>query len=341
MNDLRIDEILVPGYDIAGEKIEQVIETHISWVLLCRNFVYKVKKPVKLSFVDFSTLALRKKFCEREIDLNRRLAASMYLKVVSINRGADDPLVLAGDGEVIEYAVKMKRIDNDFEMRKMLKKGKVNEASLIDLAKQVAHFHASIEQIRGVATTEDLLGDFSDILQIQDFTIKRLGSEFGDKLEGLVKEATDFLEGNASAIANRSRSGMIRDCHGDLHSGNIFLTDPPIIFDCIEFNDHFRQIDILNEVAFFCMDLEFYQRQDLAKIFMNAYIDEMQIRFGAFEQRLFLFYKFYRANVKTKVNAIKSMQEQKRHDKKDRGSLFEDYFKLMVDYGNQLRPGAR
>lgn len=341
MNEPRLDEILVPGYELAGEKIEQVIETHISWVLLCPNFVYKIKKPVKLSFLDFSTLALRKRFCKHEIDLNRRLASSMYLKVVSINQGADHRLVCDGDGEVIEYAVKMKRIDNELEMRKMLIKNKANKASLIDLAKQVAHFHAGTEQITGVATAEDLLSDFSDILQIQDFTIKRLGSEFGDKLEVLVNEATVFLEDNSVAITNRSRSGMIRDCHGDLHSGNIFLTAPPIIFDCIEFNDHFRQIDILNEVAFFCMDLEFYQRQDLAKVFMKAYIDEMQIQFGAFEQRLFLFYKFYRANVKTKVNAIKSMQEQNGHDKKDRGSLFEEYFKLMVDYGNQLKSGDR
>lgn len=316
-----------PGENIYGEIIEEKIETHISWVLLCPKYVYKIKKPVKLSFLDFSTVELRKKYCDQELFLNKRLAPDMYLDVVPIVERDNDQ-----QEKILDYAVKMKRMDNRREMRRQLKTGQVNPSQIIHLARQIAEFHRTTERIRDKVSPEDLKNDFNDLLQIKDFTLQELGTEKVELLLEIVEGANGFIDYFAEKIWHRSHAGFVRDCHGDLHSGNIFLTDPPVIFDCIEFNDHFRQIDILNEVAFFCMDLEFYGHSDFADLFMQEYTTVLDLTFGDIEKKLFLFYKLYRANVKTKVNAIKSLQEKRIHHTKHRRSLFEQYFRLMAKY---------
>lgn len=325
-----------PGSEISGELIESLVETHISWVILCHHYVYKIKKPVKLSFLDFSTLELRKKYCERELMLNKRLAPDMYLSVVAMREADHGAITLDGRGILLDYAVKMKRMNNELEMRQMLESKQVTANHIVALAQQIASFHQKIEIISNSVRSRDLSDDFLDILQIEGFAKEKMGKTAIGKLQRVIGQAKSFLGKYEDKILERSERGMIRDGHGDLHSGNIFLTDPPVIFDCIEFNDHFRRIDILNEVAFFCMDLEFYGETKLAVYFMREYTGMMQIEYGEFEKKLFLFYKFYRANVKTKVNAIKAMQEQGHHDRKDRSSLFEQYFSLMVDYGEEL-----
>ncbi|MCB0689000.1 MAG: hypothetical protein KDC53_20820 [Saprospiraceae bacterium] len=319
---------------IDGERISEIVETHISWVLLGDLFVYKVKKPVKMSFLDFSTLELREHFCNREVELNQRLAPAIYLGVISLteNSFSDE----GERGRIIDYAVKMKRLPNDLEMRRMLRDGSVTADQMMRIARIISTFHQSAERIIDKVTTADLFDDFKDISQIKNFTEKQLGSEAVEQLHNVVKIAETFTTKYRKQIDQRSHAGMVRDVHGDLHSGNIFLTDPPIIFDCIEFNDHFRQIDMLNEIAFFCMDLEFYGQADLSQLFVAEYIRLLDLPYDAFEKMLFLFYKFYRANVKTKINAIKAIQENSGHRNKHRESLFSAYFSLMLRYGDQL-----
>lgn len=334
MNEQQIKDLFQHGHYPFREIMQELIETHISWVLLGKENVYKIKKPLKLSFLDFSTLEKRMKYCDRELELNKRLAPEMYLDVVPVTHSGE-VLSIAGPGEIIDYAVRMTKMDNRQEMRKLLVDSRVTRNDIKLLADQISDFHQTADVIFKDPSQEDLLADFNDIVQIEDFTHKMLGSKKAGLLQTMIEVSTHFIDQHIDAIQKRSRQGFVRDCHGDLHSGNIFLTNPPVIFDCIEFNDHFRHIDILNEVAFFCMDLEFYGAKGLSQYFMKEYVKNMQIDFGQFEQDLFSYYKFYRANVKTKVNAIKSMQESA-HDTKDRGSLFKQYFNLMEYYYKQL-----
>jgi uncharacterized protein len=335
MTDRDIRNLIDKGTLPAGQVCEELIETHISWVILCRDYVYKLKKPLRFSFLDFSTLEKRKQYCERELFLNRRLAPGIYLDVkpVTLQR---HQLSIDGDGEIVDYALVMKRMDNRREMGKLLVQEKVKKRDIRELAIQLAAFHAEAEVIPDRVSPEGLMEDFSDILSIADFVEQVLGADGRSLLEDINAFAGQFIEMHHQLIRERSSAGFVRDCHGDLHSGNIFLLEKPVIFDCIEFNDHFRQIDILNELAFFCMDLEFYGRKDLSDHFIKVYSDKVEIITSEEEQDLFLFYKLYRANVKTKVNAIKAMQTEARHDTKDRLDLFRKYFLLMESYYRQL-----
>jgi aminoglycoside phosphotransferase family enzyme len=228
-------------------------------------------------------------------------------------------------------------MDNRREMRKLLLENKVTDEDIRELAEQLASFHMKAKVIYHKVTPEDLLKDFEDIQQISDFVKKILNEKEAHLLGDIIKFAGRFIDQHRNLIVSRSASGFVRDCHGDLHSGNIFILQKPVIFDCIEFNEHFRHIDILNEVAFFCMDLEFYNRSDLSELFLEQYSARMNLPLNAEEKALFLFYKLYRANVKTKVNAIKAMQSTAPHDTKDRYSLFRKYFSLMKNYHRQLK----
>jgi aminoglycoside phosphotransferase family enzyme len=288
-----------------------------------------------LSFLDFSTLEKRKKYCERELILNKRLAPGVYLEVKTINLNHQQ-YSIGGEGIIVDYAVMMVRLNRDREMNRLLTEGKVDISDIRKLALQLLEFHTSTEVIHDEVTPEVLIDDFSDIEQILPFIENVEGIEAFTLLKEIVVFASLFINNNRDLILERSRAGFVRDCHGDLHSGNIFILENPVIFDCIEFNDQFRHIDILNELAFFCMDLEFYGRKDLSDYFVETYLQNMKLTLADNERKLFLFYKLYRANVKTKVNALKVMQSDSDHDTKDRLSLFRKYFSLMVGYYDEL-----
>ncbi|MBK8504325.1 MAG: hypothetical protein IPL46_20225 [Saprospiraceae bacterium] len=336
MTHSEVSQLVKKGVFPDGQVFEELIETHISWVILCDTYVFKIKKPLKLSFLDFSTLEKRRQFCITEVSLNQRLTGEMYLKVVPITQDKFG-ISIDASGDIIDYAVMMRRMDNQCEMSKLLMKRKVSNEDMIKLAHLLAAFHTGAEVISDRATPKDLQEDFNDIGQITDFVKRILGEKDARLLEEIIEVADGFIDDHRMLIVSRSSSGFVRDCHGDLHSGNIFILAQPVIFDCIEFNEHFRQIDILNEVAFFCMDLEFYDRSDLANLFLEEYSNKMNMSLNTEERDLFLFYKLYRANVKTKVNAIKAMQSSAPHDTKDRYALFRKYFKLMETYCRELK----
>lgn len=288
-----------------GRPIRGVLkQTHISWLILVENYVFKIKRPVSLSFLDFSTLDKRRHFCHREVELNSRLT-DIYLDVVPI-RERGDGFEIGGEGpHVIDYAVRMKRLDSDREMLALLEAGRVTDRQIRQLAARLASFHREAARIEAPFSIDEMKARFNDIRSVSDRIAKRLGEDWTEAIERSIESSSRFLETHRRHIEERSRLGFRRDLHGDFHCSNVFLFDEPVIFDCIEFNDEMRQVDLLDEVAFFCMDLEARGRGDLSSQFLAEYQREMSLKLTDMEAMLFGYYKRYRANVRAKVSAMK------------------------------------
>lgn len=338
MTDDQIQSILktgtVPGN---GEQIE-LVETHISWVILTRHFAFKLKKPLTFGFLDFSTLEKRHFFCREELRLNRRLAPEMYLDVLPV--GVVDGQVTIGAAGVppLDYALQMLRMDNQRQMDKLLAGGKVTSQHLEQLAGVLAPFHKSVilpdsEQFHPAA----LWSDFADLFRFSADIAQLLGAHTNAQLEHWRNYLPAFLENHSERLKERRRNGFWVDGHGDLHTRNIFLTkNGPVVFDCIEFSEHYRQSDILNELAFLCMDLEAQGHAELAGIFLQAYTRHWNVFPKAEDQRLFLFFKAYRANVRLKI-ALLAMRQ---HQTPEATEQVQQYWRLMQAYLEQIDPGA-
>ena len=334
MNKAQID-ILLLSAKMKAATPWKLVETHISFVLLGRSTAYKFKKDIKYSFLDFSTLKKRKHFCERELELNNRLSKGVYLKVVPVLQH-NKTLVIGGkSGQIADYALQMKRLQEAKQMHLMLDNKLVTEKHIKALAVLIRNFHQRTTVIKTKFNLQHFACRFNDILSVSAFIKKTLGPAAAKMLADSVKASDRFLKTNQHFFSQRVTDGFIRDCHGDLHSRNIFLYHKPIVFDCIEFNDEFRQIDILDELAFFCMDLEDEGFYNLSKAFTGFYFERSKNGFGKNEQLLFTYYKCYRANVRAKVNALRAMQA----DDAVRKTILEDvnkYLVLMKGYSKEL-----
>ncbi len=280
------------------------IETHISTVLLTGEYAYKIKKPVDLGFLDFSTLARRKRFCEEEIRLNSRLAPRIYCDVVPVTGTVDRPCI-GGDGPVIEYAVQMRQ----FEPEALLSNhpDRLAVEQMDQLAQIVAAFHGSI----AVADPAQSFGTVAAVFapMAENFAqIRRLPDLAADRqqLDRLECWSRAQLESLRDLLAQRCDGGCIRECHGDMHLGNIALVDDELlIFDGLEFSPDLRWIDTISEIAFLTMDLQEKGRADLAQRFLNSYLAIT----GDYEGlRLLRFYQLYRAMVRAKVDMIRLQQ---------------------------------
>jgi hypothetical protein len=285
----------------------QLLETHISWVLLAGEYAYKVKKPVSLGFVDFSTLASRRFCCEEELRLNRRTAPGLYLEVVPITGSPEEPVV-GGTGEPFEYAVKMRRFPQEALLDRVAKAGRLDAPLAEALARSVAAFHAEAAH----AGADGAFGSPHEVLAeaVDNFAQLELLDALEDTREARHALASWTLrEFNRlePLLARRKREGFVRECHGDLHLGNVALLDgEPVPFDAIEFNESFRWIDVMNEVAFPVMDLVHHGLDGLAHRFLDAYLDATGDFAGL---RVLRFYLVYRAMVRAKVSCIRAHQE--------------------------------
>ena len=335
MNEQEVRTI-IDSRSFPGSETGKLVETHISWVILTKSFAFKIKKPVSFSFLDFSTLAKRKHFCEKELHLNSRLAKDVYLKVLPIKRNAGKIFIGGKKGKIIDYAVQMRRLQRSREMDKMLEAGKVNASDIIAIAEMLAPFHTRAEVIRKPFSIDGLKNLFNDISSVGEFIETKIKKGGQDSIQETIRKSNSFLLQYQSVFQQRARDGFIRDCHGDLHSGNIFLYKKPVIFDCLEFNDTFRKIDVLNEIAFFCMDLEDHGRKDLSLKFIECYNQLFSVIQNKSDEELFRYYKLYRANVRTKVNALKAMQAPNELKMKKRTALVLSYLKLMEKYVKEL-----
>jgi len=284
------------------------IETHISTVLLTGRYAYKIKKPLSLGFLDFSTITARRHFCEEELRLNRRLAPDMYLEVVAICGTPDAPYIASLDAEgAIEYAVKMKQFPQQALLDRMLSSSELTGLHVDELAQIVAAFHTKVAR----ATREDGYGTPANVAVTmrQNFTQIRAflqSSEESRTLDELEQWSIAEHKAFAPLMAQRLRNGHVRECHGDLHLGNIACVDGCIrIFDCIEFNPGLRWTDVAAEIGFLVMDFSAHDRPDLGARFLNAYL-EITGDYAAV--RLLPYYLVYRAMVRAKVACIRSHQ---------------------------------
>lgn len=285
-----------------------VVETHISWIVLTGAYAYKIKKPVNLGFLDFRTLEARRFYCEEELRLNRRLAADLYLEVVAITGSSECPKI-GGREPVLEYAVKMRQFREDGLLDRVQARGELLPGHIDALAQQIAVFHQSCER----SPAESAFGSPENILEPARQNFEQVLERLADPADRVrVERLREWNESAArvlrAAFEDRQRNGFVRECHGDLHLGNAFLENQAIrIFDCIEFNANLRWIDVMNEIGFLVMDLRHRNHPDLARRFLNAYLEQTGDYAGL---ATLPFYLVYRAMVRAKVALIRSAQPE-------------------------------
>jgi len=282
--------------------LPHVVQTHISSVILAGEFAYKIKRPVRLSFLDFSTLALRHHFCQEELRINRRLAPQLYLDVLPITGSVEAP-VIDGPGEPVEYVLRMRRFETDHEFRELARAGRLQSAHVEELASYLARFHQGLAPLKpqapGAAPDKDAWQWAAENLdEIAAHPLRPATCPLGD-LGALRKTLEVLFARHAGLMARRRADGFVRECHGDLHLGNIVVWHGEVLaFDAIEFDAVLRCIDIVNDVAFTFMDLHAAGQRALAWRLINAWVEGT----GDFEGLILLHgFAAYRAIVRAKV----------------------------------------
>ncbi|BAU13521.1 hypothetical protein LEP3755_40610 [Leptolyngbya sp. NIES-3755] len=309
----------------------ELIQTHVSYVFLTGDYVYKLKKPVNFGFLDYSTLEKRKFYCEEELRLNQRGAAELYLGILPIAQEGDK-FVLGGTGEIVDYVVKMEQFPQDTLLSAMYDRGELTEQHLIDLAKVLAAFHKS-------APTNDYILSFGEVSQIRqaidenyDQTIGYIGVAQTQEQFDQTKAYTDKLFAESESLfKSRVEQRFIRECHGDVHLRNIcFWNNKILLFDCIEFNEPFRFVDTMFDIAYIIMDFDARNRPDLSNLFLNAYLEQS----GDWEGLQVLpLYNSRQSYVRAKVTSFllsdPSVPEAVKEESKETASR---YYRLSYEY---------
>ncbi|MEA5446816.1 AAA family ATPase [Gammaproteobacteria bacterium AB-CW1] len=334
---LRIEALDNPAcYPHPVDSVER-IETHGNWILLAGEYAYKIKKPVDLGFMDFTSLEKRRFYCEEEIRLNRRLAPALYHRVVNISGTAEAPRI-DGDGEPFEYAVLMSRFDHGQRLDHRLARGELIPESLDELARDIAVFHADAPAATPDGDTEPQYGDPAALqaMAADNFRdcCRLLPETDHPRLQSVEALSEARFKALAEQLESRRREGRVRECHGDLHLGNLVFHQNRIqAFDCIEFNPDFRWIDTANEVAFLSMDLKYRGRPDLVSRWLNAYLEAS----GDHQAIPLLgFYEAYRAMIRAKVNLIRASQHPDSEAADTERQAARDYIELARA---SLKPG--
>ncbi|WP_129774899.1 bifunctional aminoglycoside phosphotransferase/ATP-binding protein [Peristeroidobacter soli] len=303
---LRIEDLLLPAAFEHDTTHPRLVETHISWVILTGSFAYKIKKPVKLDFIDTSTLERRRHYCNEELRLNRRLAPKLYLDVVPITCQAGRTR-MGGNGPAIEYAVRLRQFSPDAELPALLDRGEVSLPEILRLGETLADFHLRTDEISASNAPQATQRMYDTVLgnleQLLEYTEHRRDIQ---ELRPLWDWTHAEIETYEAAFEGRAREHRIRDCHGDLHAANIVRFEGRLVpFDCIDFDPQLRCIDVMNDIAFLIMDLHSHDREDLAAALLSRYLEIT----GDYEGvRLLPFYAVYRALVRAKVDAIAAEQ---------------------------------
>jgi len=334
----RLVAALAAAPEIFGPDCTHVrlLETHISHVLLTGRHAYKIKKSVDLGFLDFTTLAARRFYCDEELRLNRRTAPNLYLDVVAITGTSERP-VLGGDGRVLDYAVRMLEFSQEALASRLLRHRRLGAADIDALAARVAAFHASV----AVAAPDSDHGRPDDILRIalRNFETVRPLLEPGPgvgELDALAQWTEREYRRLQPVFAARQHGGSVRECHGDLHLGNIARIDGALTpFDCIEFNAAMRWIDVLSEVAFTVMDLDDHGRGDLGQRFLNGYL-ELTGDYGGLP--VLRFYLAYRAMVRAMVARLQAGQLAAGDARRNALAEYDGYIDLARSYARAPQP---
>jgi len=280
-----------------------LIETHISWVLLAGDHAYKIKKPVRLSFLDFGTLAQRRHFCDEELRLNRRFAPQLYLGVLPVT-GSEHAPRLGGDGEPIEFVLQMRRMRDDDLASARLAHGALDAADFERFAVTLAAWHRAAPAAAAEGewgTPQRVAADLSNLLA--DWPHAGDADAIADLRSWFDAQADD----TSARVARRLAAGHVRECHGDLHVGNLAWLDGALgAFDCLEFDPALRWIDTASEVAFLAMDLQARLRHDFAHAFVNAYLEASG---DATALPLLRRYAVYRALVRARVSRLREAHD--------------------------------
>ncbi|UCE73172.1 MAG: hypothetical protein JSV56_09030 [Methanomassiliicoccales archaeon] len=325
-----ISDLNLPKAYPEPTKQVELVQTHISYIFITDDFVYKIKKPVNFGFLDFSTLDKRLYYCQKEIELNKRLSPDIYLDVVPIT-DEGEKLKVSGEGEVVDYAVRMKKIPMDRIMVTLLEQGKLTPEMVKKVSKKIADFHSE-------AVTSSAIEQFGTINVIKtntdenfEQTKEYIGKSITQNQFDTIKNYTNtFYKSKKELIKKRISDHRIKDCHGDLHMQHVCFADDIIIFDCIEFNERFRYSDTAADIAFLAMDLDYNGAFDLSKVLMDAYIQHSDDP-GVLD--MLNFYKVYRAYVRGKVIGFKLNDPQIPADeKKAAQQTAKRYFSLALDY---------
>ena len=317
------------AYPHPTEEID-IVETHISLVFLTGPYAYKIKKAVNLGFLDFSTLESREYFCREELRLNRRLCREIYLDVVPVTEQSGKAMI-GGNGRIIDYAVKMVQFDRGMEMDTLLARNKITGKHIDQISRTVAEFHESTP----AAGPDSPYGRPEILIKpVRDnFTeAERLNRDQheAEQLEKLKQWTETEYRRQTPLFIFRKASGHIKECHGDMHTGNMVLWKKRVlIFDCIEFNRTLSNIDVISDIAFLVMDLEHSGHPKHAWNFLNDYLSLTGDYDGL---PLLRFYKTYRAMVRAKVTAIRHLQEHDPDEKKKTLAEHNSYISTSIDY---------
>lgn len=330
-----LDSMTNPNFYPHKPDAVELIQTHISYVFIAGDIVYKVKKPVNFGFLDFTSLDKRKFYCDEELRLNKRLAPSIYLDVVPIAQDSQGN-IFPGTGEkVIDYAVRMKKLPLDKMLKTLLANGRADEKVMDAVANKIAAFHkvaetgGRIDEMGGIATIRhNHEENFTQTYNYINITIPEYQYNF-------IKDYVEnFLTDNKSLLKKRVVDSKIRDCHGDLHLEHICIADEIIIFDCIEFNERFRFGDVAAEVAFLTMDLDYNGYPEQAESFVKSYLKYSN---DADMIMLLNFYRCYYAYVRGKVTSFRL--DQKDISANERSQVVKTakrYFDLAYTYAVHL-----
>ncbi len=288
-------------YQLPNNSLINIIQTHISFVVLTEKFAYKVKKPVNFGFLDFSTLNKRKQYCEEELRLNSRLCPQIYEEVVTFTETSDgNHIEINGSGPIVEYAVKMNQFSQENIMMDLLKKKIITKDHLNELVSSLVRFYSSSKKSEEISS----YGSIDSIKQNIDENFEQTFNKIGltitkDKFEYIKQANEEFFTYKKDDVVKRKENGFIKSCHGDLHSGNIvLLNDSLCVFDCIEFNKRFRYIDVASDIGFFAMDLDFRGFPYLSSYLITQYIKKSNDKTILTVLNI---YKSYRAYVRGKV----------------------------------------
>ena len=321
-------------YPHPADRVE-LVETHISWVFLAGDFAYKLKKPLDFGFLDFSTLERRRHFCHEELRLNQRFAPQLYLEVVSIGGCPEHPRL---NGEpVLDYAVRMKRFPACRQLDRMQAAGRLTATQVDRFATLIAQLHAQAPVAgpgREFGCPESIIAPIR-----QNFTQLKtlLPDSMRDRLAELEAWSRTASRQLAGILRQRKERGFIRECHGDVHLGNMaWFEDQPLLFDCIEFNENLRWIDLINDIAFLVMDLDDRGEERFGWQFLNRYLRQSGDYRGL---QLLAFYKVYRAMVRAKVFSLRLSQEDlAAAERAEDERLVQSYLDLAAGYTKPPRP---
>jgi aminoglycoside phosphotransferase family enzyme/predicted kinase len=309
----------------------ELLQTHVSWIFLTDTHAYKVKKPVDFGFLNFSTIDRRRFYCNEEIRLNRRLCPDTYEGVVEL-REAPGGAAFFGTGQILDYAVRMKRLPAERMLERLVETGNVSSAEMREVARTIAVFHrnaATSQTISEYGRVDRIMFNWEENLEQMD---QFAGSTLPAPDRKIIRAwVTSFANDHGDLFSRRVEEGFIRECDGDIHLENICLMDGKVcIFDCIEFNDRFRYCDTAADVAFLLMDLDFHGRRDLAGDAIATYLEES----GDTDMMALIdFYKVYRAFVRGKVESLRmidsGIDQKEREEAKARAIR---YFRLARGY---------